>query len=264
MNISGIRPGTGFYDSVRTKEPEEKRVYKLNQVAIRMVDMPPLLSDIPMDNPQAAVEVMADMLKDYDREVLAIINMRSDLKPINMNIVSMGAVDQSIAHPREILKSSILSNATYTMLIHNHPSGRLVPSADDITITDRMNKIADLIGIELVDHIIVGPGKDYFSFKENKCMPLSTLKYNKNLEDIHLRGMKVAETPTKKEIDPFVQELIDKISEAAKENGFHPVEDNKEEPKKRMSVRSKIKGLSKITECMPRKSKTEKSKGERE
>ena len=79
-----------------------------------------------------------------------------------------------------------------------------------------------------------------------------------------LRGMKVAETPTKKEIDPFVQELIDKISEAAKENGFHPVEDNKEEPKKRMSVRSKIKGLSKITECMPRKSKTEKSKGERE
>ena len=52
MNISGIRPGTGFYDSVRTKEPEEKRVYKLNQVAIRMVDMPPLLSDTPMDGPE--------------------------------------------------------------------------------------------------------------------------------------------------------------------------------------------------------------------
>ena len=54
MNISGIRPGTGFYDSVRTKEPEEKRVYKLNQVAIRMVDMPPLLSDTPLDGPEAA------------------------------------------------------------------------------------------------------------------------------------------------------------------------------------------------------------------
>ena len=86
MNISGIRPEPGFYESVKAQEKEEVTSFKLNQVAIRMVDMPPLLSDIPMDNPQAAVEVMADILKDYDREVLAIINMRSDLKPINMNI----------------------------------------------------------------------------------------------------------------------------------------------------------------------------------
>ena len=128
MNISGIRPGTGFYDSVRTKEPEEKRVYKLNQVAIRMVDMPPLLSDTPLDGPEAAVKVMADMLKDYDREVVAIVNLQSDGRPINMNVVSMGALDQSIAHPREILKSTILSNAASIMLVHNHPSGKLSPS----------------------------------------------------------------------------------------------------------------------------------------
>ena len=241
-----------------------EEAFKIDQVSIRLVKDAPMLSDEPLDSPEKVVEKLAEMMSEFDREVVGVVNFKADMTPINIHFASMGAINESIAHPREILKSSILSNATYTMLIHNHPSGKLVPSADDITITDRMNKIADLIGIELVDHIIVGPGKDYFSFKENKCMPLSTLKYNKNLEDIHLRGMKVAETPAKKEIDPFVQELIDKISEAAKENGFHPVEDNKEEPKKRMSVRSKIKGLSKITECMPRKSKTEKSKGERE
>ena len=67
MNISGIRPEPDFYKSVKTQEKEDVNDFKLNQVAIRMVDMPPLLSDIPMDNPQAAVEVMADMLKDYDR-----------------------------------------------------------------------------------------------------------------------------------------------------------------------------------------------------
>ena len=78
-------------------------MYRLNQVAIRMVEMPPLLSDVPMDGPEAAVKVMADMLEDYDREVVAIVNLQTDGKPINMNVVSMGALDQSIAHPREIL-----------------------------------------------------------------------------------------------------------------------------------------------------------------
>ena len=128
MNISGIRPRQGFYDSVIAQEPEKEKVYKLNQVAIRLVDMPPLLSDTPMDGPEAAVKVMADMLKDYDREVVAIVNLQSDGRPINMNVVSMGALDQSVAHPREIFKSTILSNADSIMLVHNHPSGRYYPT----------------------------------------------------------------------------------------------------------------------------------------
>ena len=99
MNISGIRPRQGFYDSVIAQEPEKEKVYKLNQVAIRLVDMPPLLSDTPMDGPEAAVKVMADMLKDYDREIVAIVNLQSDGRPINMNVVSMGALDQSMASP---------------------------------------------------------------------------------------------------------------------------------------------------------------------
>ena len=111
MYSSGVHPEPGFYKNDRKnsekKEPENR--FKLKQVAIRMVEMPPLLSDIPFDGPEAVVKVMADMLKDYDREVVAIVNLKSDTRPINMNVVSMGALDQSIAHPREILKSTVLS-----------------------------------------------------------------------------------------------------------------------------------------------------------
>lgn len=199
MNISGIRPRQGFYDSVIAQEPEKERVYKLNQVAIRMVDMPPLLSDTPMDGPEAAVKVMADMLKDYDREVVAIVNLQSDGRPINMNVVSMGALDQSIAHPREIFKSTILSNAASIMLVHNHPSGRLVPSSEDIVLTDRVKQLSDLIGVRFLDHVIVGPGRDYYSFHQKEQMPLSSLKLTKDLNDIELEGFRVAENTVQKE-----------------------------------------------------------------
>lgn len=67
-------------------------------------------------------------------------------------------------------------------MVHNHPSGRLVPSVEDIGLTDRMNKICDLIGVKLVDHIIVGPGNEFYSFQEKNQMPLASLKLTKNLE----------------------------------------------------------------------------------
>lgn len=199
MLSSGVRPEQSFYDSVKKQETEKSNMYRLNQVAIRMVEMPPLLSDVPMDGPEAAVKVMADMLKDYDREVVAIVNLQTDGKPINMNVVSMGALDQSIAHPREILKSTILSNASAIMLVHNHPSNKLQPSMDDIAITARVKQLCDLIGVKFLDHIIVGPGKDYYSFHQKQQIPLSALKLTNNLEDIKLEGFSVAEDTAVKE-----------------------------------------------------------------
>lgn len=85
-----------------------------------MVEAPPLASDYPINSPEAAIKLMTDILKDYDREVVVVINLRPDLKPINMNIVSMGALDQSLIHPRELMKSTILSNASSLMIVHNH------------------------------------------------------------------------------------------------------------------------------------------------
>ena len=65
-----------------------RRPYKLDRVAIRMVKEPPLYSSEPLRSPEAAVKVIADMLRQYDREAFCIVNLRNDLSPINMNIVS--------------------------------------------------------------------------------------------------------------------------------------------------------------------------------
>lgn len=221
MLSSGVRPEQSFYDSVKKQETEKTNMYRLNQVAIRIVEMPPLLSDVPMDGPEAAVKVMADMLKDYDREVVAIVNLQTDGKPINMNVVSMGALDQSIAHPREILKSTILSNASAIMLVHNHPSNKLQPSMDDIATTARVKQLCDLIGVKFLDHIIVGPGRDYYSFHQKQQIPLSSLKLTNNLEDIELEGFRVAENTAVKEEKKTVTLTVAECSEFHNMGEFH-------------------------------------------
>ena len=161
-----------------------RKPYKLDRVAIRMVKEPPLYSSEPLRSPEAAVKVIADMLRQYDREAFCIVNLRNDLSPINMNIVSTGTLNASLAHPREILKSAVLSNASATMLFHNHPSSNLTPSQEDIEITDRMSKLFAMAEMPLLDHIIIGNGDQYYSFKENSVMPIGTQMFARDPADI--------------------------------------------------------------------------------
>ena len=135
---------------------------KLEQVAIRMVEQPPLYSNEPMNNPDVAIRVMNEFLSQMDRELFCIVNLQADLTPINMNIVSVGSLNEALINPREIFKSAILSNAHSMMLIHNHPSGNLTPSTSDIQTTARMQELGELMGISLVDHIITGRNGNYY------------------------------------------------------------------------------------------------------
>ena len=118
---------------------------KLDQVAIRMIEQPPLYSDSPMDSPEAAIRVMQEFLSQMDRELFCIVNLQADLKPINMNVVSVGALDHAVTHPREVFKSAILSNAVGILMIHNHPSGSLTPSKADIAVTDRLRQAGAIL-----------------------------------------------------------------------------------------------------------------------
>lgn len=144
--------------------------HKLENVAIRMVKAPPLYSSEPLKTPMDVVRVLGKELETYDREVLCVVNLRSDLAPINMNIVSMGSLNASIMTAREVFKSSILSNAGFIMMVHNHPSGNLMPSRNDMAVTKKIEKAAELMDIPLVDHIILGRCGEYFSFRSNGLM----------------------------------------------------------------------------------------------
>lgn len=135
---------------------QEQEPFKLEVVSVRLVKDAPLFSDHQLTSPKDAVKVVGDFLCEMDREVLCVINLKSDGTPINCNIVSIGAVNQTIAEPRELFKASILSNAAQMLMMHNHPSGSLEPSRQDVMMTNRILDLSELIGIRLVDHIIVG------------------------------------------------------------------------------------------------------------
>lgn len=174
---------------------------KLEQVAIRMVEQPPLYSNEPMNNPDVAIRVMNEFLSQMDRELFCIVNLQADLTPINMNIVSVGSLNEALINPREIFKSAILSNAHSMMLIHNHPSGNLTPSTSDIQTTARMQELGELMGISLVDHIITGRDGNYYSFRDKGEFPDSRIRFSTRVEDIDLtKGMVTEATAPYEEV----------------------------------------------------------------
>jgi len=91
-------------------------------------------------------------------------------KAKSIELISKGSLTNSIAHPREILKAAILSNAVSIILVHNHPSGDPYPSGDDEKLTDKIVKACEIMSINLLDHIIIGKNS-YYSFRE-KGKPL--------------------------------------------------------------------------------------------
>ena len=174
---------------------------KLEQVAIRMVEQPSLYSNEPMNNPDVAIRVMNEFLSQMDRELFCIVNLQADLTPINMNIVSVGSLNEALINPREIFKSAILSNAHSMMLIHNHPSGNLTPSTSDIQTTARMQELGELMGISLVDHIITGRNGNYYSFRDKGEFPDSRVRFSTRVEDIDLtKGMVTEATAPYEEV----------------------------------------------------------------
>lgn len=171
----------------------ENSDFQLDVVSVRLVKDHPIYSPVKIKDPESAIKVMGEVMKDLDREVVGIINLKTDGTPINCHIVSVGSLNSSLAAPREMLKASILSNAANMIMIHNHPSGNLQPSRDDIYITDRMAKVCSLIGIPLVDHVIVGgDNKEYFSFAQKGLIKfIQPISYATDMEEIQLG--KVAE-----------------------------------------------------------------------
>lgn len=107
-----------------------------------------------------------------NKEFLIVIPVNTKLRAIGWNVVSIGSVNESIAHPREILRPVILSGAYGFALIHNHPSGSVDPSNADRASTCQIKKAAELFQIRFLDHVIIGDAnmnesrRSFYSFRE--------------------------------------------------------------------------------------------------
>ncbi|MGI6737023.1 MAG: JAB domain-containing protein [Anaerovoracaceae bacterium] len=106
----------------------KKSENEIKVVNVRLVKEPSLYSTKEVTSPEAVMEVVAGELKNYDREVFAVLNLKTNGKPINLHICSVGTLDAAMINPREAFKAIILSNAAAFICIHNHPSGNCEPS----------------------------------------------------------------------------------------------------------------------------------------
>lgn len=145
--------------------------HELEVVNIRLVKEPSLYSTEEIKSPEGAVKLMRKELSRYDREVLCILNLKTNGEVINLNMVSVGVLNESLVSPREVFKSSILANAASILVLHNHPSGKAVPSEYDIAITGKLQRAGELLDIEVQDHIIIGGvTEELFSFQKEGVM----------------------------------------------------------------------------------------------
>lgn len=176
-----------------------KNEFKLDVMSVRLVKDAPILSEHRITSPRDAIDVIGKVLSEMDREVLCVINLRTDGIPINCNFASIGGLNQAIAHPRELFKTSILSNAANMILVHSHPSGSLQPSKEDTAITDRMIQLCRLVGIPLLDHIIVGgDNNQYFSFKERGMISNPHQHFQTDYQTLNFDPPMVAEKAKKR------------------------------------------------------------------
>jgi DNA repair protein RadC len=113
-----------------------------------------------------ACRMLATYLADVDREHFVVLMLDQKNQVLGLHTVSMGSLTASIVHPRETFKAAILANAAAIICGHNHPSGDVQPSSEDRAITHRLAEAGKLLGINVLDHIIIGSAGKYFSFAD--------------------------------------------------------------------------------------------------
>ena len=120
-----------------------------------------------ISTPTDALPYLED-IKTADREHFICLHLSARNTVNSLETVSIGSLNAALVHPREIFKAAILSNAASIIIAHNHPSGDVTPSSEDCELTRRLKQAGELLGIELLDHLIVGPER-YLSMKEAGC-----------------------------------------------------------------------------------------------
>ena len=115
----------------------------------------------PIKTAKDVFEHCSPKLSSSDREHFMILHLDTKNRVIKDEIVSVGALTGTIAHPREVFKSAIKESAHSVILVHNHPSGDPTPSDEDLKMTERLLEAGEILGIKVLDHVIIGKGAWY-------------------------------------------------------------------------------------------------------
>lgn len=140
-------------------------IVEITRIRQEVRDPDVALETTHITSPEDAFCVAKRFIQDDDREVFLVILLNTKNRVIAVHRAHVGSINSSVVHPREIFKSAILNNATSLIVSHQHPSGDPHPSREDIEVTERLVEVGRIVGIQLLDHIIVGAGEEFVSLK---------------------------------------------------------------------------------------------------
>ncbi len=120
---------------------------------------------VTVTSPQDVAHYLMEEMRYYRKEYFRIVLLNTKNQIISVEDVSVGSLNSSIVHPREIFNHPVKKSAASILLVHNHPSGDPSPSQEDLEVTKRLMEAGSILGIQVLDHLIVGDGR-YLSFKE--------------------------------------------------------------------------------------------------
>lgn len=136
------------------------------QYRLRPVDTDPPLPD-RLTEPKDAAQLLCRLLGAEAIEVCGVLCLSTSHHLLAYHELTRGTIDATIVQSRDVLRTALLAHAAAIIIGHNHPSGEVRPSADDVVVTQRLSAATQLMGIELMDHIIVSAEGRYYSFKES-------------------------------------------------------------------------------------------------
>lgn len=140
-----------------------KRVQIVQVKLVREKSM--LYKERKIRSPHDAYILMQELIGDADREHFVVLCLDTKNQPTCIQVVHIGSLNASIVHPREVLKSALLSNTASILVGHNHPSDNPTPSQEDIDVTERLKEAGKILGIDLLDHLIIC-SDSFISLKE--------------------------------------------------------------------------------------------------
>jgi DNA repair protein RadC len=119
---------------------------------------------VSLTTPEEVVAAVGGRLRDKKKEYFLALFLDTRNRLIRTAEISVGSLDSSIVHPREVFKEAVAASAASVIFVHNHPSGDTEPSPDDVTLTKRLVEAGEIMGIDVLDHVIIG-GREYLSLK---------------------------------------------------------------------------------------------------
>ncbi len=135
----------------------------------RVYDAVPLENNLKCNSAKKIYKHFKSELAGLNQEHFFCLYLDQSKRLIDKKLLFKGTLNKSLIHPREIFKEAYLASAAYIICVHNHPTGNVLPSSEDINVTDALVKIGKLQGIFVIDHVIIGDG-NYYSFYENNML----------------------------------------------------------------------------------------------